>query len=287
MALPTPSDLAAPATGDMAGTSAFTYSLAPFSLGPGEEKINCYYVPPSGVDRYLNRIVVDMNAGSHHLVVFRVKDDKGLPATGPTPCTQLDLPSGLDGMLPGSQQLHSEIPLPDGVALLLAKDEGLYFQSHYINATVKDIITTSVTYNFTTVDAALVKQKAGMIFYSNYGLNVPPGMSIATRSCSAPQDMNLITATGHMHKHGLTFDATVAGASIYHTDHWDEPNGALFPAPGQAVKKGDPIQWACAYNNDTNATLVFGNSAVTNEMCIFAGIYYPAQDSQTLFSCEM
>lgn len=279
-------DLATAPTGDLAGTGSASYSLAPFSLAPGEEKINCYYVPPVGRDRYVNRITVEMNAGSHHLVVFRIKDPQGMPASGPMPCSQVDIPSGLNGMLPGSQQQHSDMTLPDGVALLIAHDEGLYFQSHYINATPKDTITTKVTYTFTTVDPSTVMQTAGMIFYSNFGLDIPPGMSTAPKTCLAPQDLNLVTATGHMHKHGLTFDATVAGQSVYHTDNWDEPNGAVFPAPGRAVKSGDPITWTCAYNNDTGMPLKFGNSAVTNEMCIFAGIYYPAKDSQTLFFCQ-
>jgi hypothetical protein len=89
-----------------------------------------------------------------------------------------------------------------------------------------------------------------------------------------------------MHMHGLTFDATVAQKNIYHTNNWDEPNGSLFPAPGYSVKFGDPISWTCAYDNTTTSTLTFGNSASKNEMCILAGIFYPADSGQTLFYCQ-
>jgi hypothetical protein len=261
-----------------------SYSLAPFTLQPGEEQINCYYVPADGIERYVSKFTVDMNAGSHHLVVFRINESISgpMPATGPTTCSQVEIPNGLDGMLPGSQQLHSELPLPAGVAMKIEKYHGLYFQSHYINATNAPI-TTNVTYKLNTVDGATVTQTAGMVFYSNFNLDIPVGMSTAMQTKNAPKDLNLLSATGHMHMHGLTFDATVGGQNVYHTDNWDEPNGALFPAPGFAVTQGTPITWQCAYNNTTGGTLVFGNSASKNEMCIFAAIYYPANNGQTIF----
>jgi hypothetical protein len=265
-----------------------TYSLTPFTIQPGDEQINCYYIPATGDEHYISKFVVDMNPGSHHLVVFRIDERQlngALPPAGPTPCTQVEIPNGLDGMLPGSQQLHSELDLPDGVGMKIEKYHGLYFQSHYINAT-QAAITTQVTYSLSFVDASSVQQTAGMIFYSNYNLNIPVGMSTATETCHAPQDLNILTATGHMHMHGLTFDASVGGQSIYHTSNWDEPNGSIFPAPGMAVATGTPISWSCAYNNTTDGPLVFGNSASKNEMCILAAIYYPAPNDDTLFLCQ-
>jgi hypothetical protein len=270
------------------GGTSKTYSLSPFTINPGEEQINCYYLPSENQERYISKFTVDMNAGSHHLVVFRIDETQirgMLPAAGPTPCTQVEIPAGLDGMLPGSQQLHSEFAMPDGVGMKIEKYHGLYFQSHYINATQAPI-TTQVTYKLDYVDKAKVQTIAGMIFYSNFNLNIPPGMSTADMTCHAPQDLKLLTATGHMHMHGLTFDATVGGANIYHTNNWDEPNGSIFPAPGMDVAKGTPIAWSCGYNNTTSGNLMFGNSASKNEMCIFAALYYPAINGDTLFYCQ-
>ncbi len=261
-----------------------TYALAPFTLPPGDEQINCYYVPADGIERYVSKFTVDMNAGSHHLVVFRINEQTNgpMPASGPTVCSQVEIPAGLDGMLPGSQQLHSETPLPDGVAMKIEAYHGLYFQSHYINAT-QSTITTNVTYQLNTVDASTVTQTAGMIFYNNLALNIPVGTSTSTDMQKIPQDLSLLSATGHMHMHGTEFVATVNGTQIYETMNWDEPNGALFAAPGMALTKGTPITWACSYDNTTSGPLVFGNSASKNEMCIFAGIYYPAANGATIF----
>jgi hypothetical protein len=278
---------------DMAsGGDTVSFPLKSWTLQPGEEKIYCQYVPPGGTtDRWISRFTTTMNAGSHHLVVFRINDATYRqavpnPPTDPVPCTQIDIPAGFDGMLPGSQQLYSDVTLPDGVGFLLKSDRGLMFQEHYINATQQPI-TTSVTWSIGLVDAAKVQQPAGMIFFNNASLNIAPGMGtsaqIAEASCPSPGDVHLVTATGHMHKHGLTFDGTVGTSNVFHTNNWDEPNGNVFTTPGFAVAASDTVTWKCVYNNDTGAPLYFGNSAVMNEMCIFVALYYPSPGSTTDF----
>src|SRR5207248_4437459 len=102
---------------------------------------------------------------------------------------------------PGSQQPHSDVTLPAGTAMRLEAYHGLYFQEHFINATQAPM-TTRVSYRLGTVDAARVRDAAGMIFYSNFDLFVPPGRSTATETCRAPRDLSLMLATGHMHKRG-------------------------------------------------------------------------------------
>jgi Copper type II ascorbate-dependent monooxygenase, C-terminal domain len=268
----------------MQNQNEFSYSLTPFTLAPGAEQIQCYYVAADGKEKYVNRFITDMNPGSHHLIVMRIDETRAggnKPPAGPADC--VDIPAGFDGMLPGSQQLHSDFPLPDGVAMKVSATHGLYFQSHYINATSSSI-TTGVTWKLETVEKAKVQQIAGIVFYSNWALSVPPGMSQATVTCPAPQDMSLVTGTGHMHKRGIAFDATLSGTNIFHTNNWDEPDGAIYASPGLTVKTGDNIVWTCTYDNTTSTTFHFGNSAAANEMCIFAAGYYPSVDGETIFN---
>src|SRR5262249_42677621 len=112
--------------------------------------------------------------------------------------------------------------------------------------------------------------------------NIPVGMSSASDKCVVKNDMTLYLTTGHMHRHGVAFDATVAGSPLYHSDTWDDPPAKIY-SPGQAVVAGQEIDWTCTYNNDTGAPLHFGNSAATNEMCILGGIFYPSPGSLTDF----
>ena len=233
------------------------------------------------MERYVNRFLVEMSPGSHHLVVYRMTDN-GSPARGPEECA-MGIPNG---MLPGAQEIHTDLGLPSGIAMKLGAKEALYFQMHYINATGKTTITAKVNYQMKTIAKESVQQLAGEMFYGIWSLNIPTGPSVSSETCKAPKDMNLILATGHMHMHATAFDSTVAGSTLYHTNNWDQPLWSAFNKPGLTVKQGDPIAWQCTYDNQTGAPLHFGDSAIKNEMCILVGLYYPSANSETLFFCQ-
>lgn len=261
------------------------YAMTPFTLQPGEEQIYCQFFPPDGKAHLVNRFTAELSRGSHHLVVFRISHPMPDTPTEPVPCSQLDLPGGFDGLLPGAQQQHTEVSLPAGVVMKLEPHHGLLFQQHYINATTAPL-TTDVTWAADEVAETPDQQRAGMLFYSNFRLSVPPGTSEATSRCAAPADVNLVTATGHMHRRGVTFDASVAGQALYHADSWDDPPNLILPGTGLPVRQGDEIRWTCAYDNPTDQTLHFGNSALTNEMCIFVSLFYPSPSGATDFLCR-
>jgi hypothetical protein len=265
------SDPPPPAGGDLVVT------LDPVTIAPQEEVVYCEYLPADGTERWLTSFTTEMTAGSHHLLVFRV--DEAAADTPPTPgrrvCDQLDLPQGLDGMFPGSQQPHTEVALPDGVAMRLGPRQGLFFQFHYFNPTAAPLIA-NISWRARTVPAAAVKSPAGMMFYSNFDLMVPPGTSQATLSCVVPTERTLLGATGHMHRRGTFFDAALDGADVYHSDSWLEAPLTAFPAPGMHVARGARMSWTCTYANAGTQTYSFGPSALDNEMCILAAIYYPA-----------
>ena len=105
--------LAASACGGSPGSpgtgASKTYSLAPFTIQPGEEQINCYYVPSENAERYISKFTVDMNAGSHHLVVFRVDETSAWTRVRRVPLTT----RGGDIAL---------LALPDGTVLLREQD---------------------------------------------------------------------------------------------------------------------------------------------------------------------
>jgi hypothetical protein len=90
--------------------------------------------------------------------------------------------------------------------------------------------------------------------------------------------MTVLASAGHMHRHGHAFDGFLDGAPIYHSDSWDSPVAKVYAAPGLSITKGQLVRWTCDYQNDTNDTIHYGNSGLTDEMCIFGGLYYPAPE---------
>ena len=57
-------------------------------------------------------------------------------------------------------------------------------------------------------------------------------------------------------------------------------------APAMQVASGTQVSWTCNVTNPSMTTeLTFGESANTNDMCIFDGQYYPADDSNPTIQC--
>ena len=263
---------------------ALSVELTPFTLQPGEEVLYCEYLPADGVERWVRRFSAEMSEGSHHLLAYRIDESVGRPELGLTSCTNLEQPPGFDGLLPGSKQRDTNFEFPEGVAMKLGANHGVYFQMHYVNTTSAPL-TARVRWTAEATPAADVKETAGLLFYSNTSLNIPPlQKSSSSMTCKSPRDMHIVTATGHMHKHGISFDADLAGDVFYHTDSWEEPSNRVFQVPGYDVKAGADITWTCGYDNDTSGELHFGGTAA-DEMCIFVGTFYPSADSSTDFGC--
>jgi hypothetical protein len=150
---------------------------------------------------------------------------------------------------------------------------------HLFNATTEPVeafIKLTIRY----VDPALLKYKAASIFLNYLGLRVPPGTSTQSGTYVLPSDISLIGAASHMHRWGKHFEAkTGDGQLLYETSEWAEPKPVRFDPP-LVLTKGTAIDWSCEYDNDTGATISFGDSAVKNEMCIFPGEFYDDKGAQ-------
>ena len=46
------------------------------------------------------------------------------------------------------------------------------------------------------------------------------------------------------------------------------------------------MHYACTFHNDSPDTLIFGESANTDEMCILSGNFYPIPDGLTTVICQ-
>jgi hypothetical protein len=146
--------------------------------------------------------------------------------------------------------------------------------AHYLNTTASPL-TANITVKLTTVDPATVNKWVAQIFLNKVGLIVPPGSGVAiSTTCKIPATfgpIELLGGVSHMHKHAIHFKAVAStGANLYETDNWDSPQEAVYATPLR-LNPSDSITFTCTYNNNTGGILTFGESAATNEMCIFSG----------------
>ena len=124
-----------------------------------------------------------------------------------------------------------------------------------------------------------VTQYAGVVFMNNVGISIPPTNQpvTATATCTLPQDMNVMASASHMHQRSTDFVATSGSQMLYSTTSWSSPVPEQYTPPIH-LANGSQVTWSCTYVNDTGSTLTFGESALTNVMCIYTMQFYPITD---------
>jgi hypothetical protein len=260
-------------TGPTTGT--VTLTMDSFTVAPGAEVYYCqnFANPFLSQDVEVSEFESHMTAGSHHMLLFY----KSGVTNGP-----LETCSGLEfAATPyGSQQPDDSLSFPPGVAALVPGSMGLRLQAHYLNTTMSTI-NAQVQLVLHLAAPGTVQNQAGVLFVVDAQFDVlPNSQAVVSNDCTIPVDMNLLRASSHMHRHGTNFVATVAGSTVYQTTTWSDPKPAIF-SPPTVLHAGDPLHFACTFDNTMGGTdLTFGESAQTNEMCIFTGSFYPTPAGQ-------
>jgi hypothetical protein len=270
---------------DSSGRMTVTLTMATFTVAAGAEIYKCQdFANPFGGDAEIAQVESHMATGSHHMLLFY----KAIPANAAIEdCSGLEFaPSPY-----GSQLPDDHIDYPAGVAALIPAAQGLRMQSHYLNTTQSDI-TAEVQLVFHIAPKGTITQHAGVLFFNNVNFAVPPNATGYTSGmkCRLPDNVNLIQASRHMHRHAHSFIANNVASDgtstmVYQTDATFDPKPSFF-APPLALAANTTIDFTCSWDNDTGATLIFGESAATNEMCIFTAQYYPIINGQTTLGCQ-
>jgi Copper type II ascorbate-dependent monooxygenase, C-terminal domain len=185
----------------------------------------------------------------------------------------------------GAQTTDGEYRMPEGVSQRFTAGEVLLVQTHYLNTTT-EAVEARIDFTFHTVPVEQAPTEAGVLFFFNPVINVPPnGSATAELSCPLPADVNLLFASSHMHKRGVGFEAHKEGdarGSLYTSDAWADPIPRVFTEDGEgAIPAGSAISYRCEFQNDRADTVMVGPRADEDEMCMFIGMYYPKLDDDT------
>jgi hypothetical protein len=269
---PTTSPTMAPTTAPPAppaNSDSFTLNTDYIDVPIGGETFKCQnYANPVGKDVDFVQSESVMSAGSHHMFAFR---EQGLTDGSLVDCSGLEFTE----FVHSAQTPEQTLTYPSGVGRYFPATDGVRILAHYLNTTSKSLhAQVSVTFHY--VDTSQVQAHAAGIFLNIATLFVRPGQSTVSHSYTLPYDIKLLGGVSHMHRHAVSFTSSTSdGRVIYQGTDWNEPKEAVFDPP-MDIGAGTSISWSCSYNNTTGQTLTFGESAATNEMCIFSGTFYPA-----------
>ena len=256
-----------------------TLTMTEFDVPPYKEIYKCQnFANPFTGDASIGEFESHMTPGSHHLLLFYKGDATDAPIED---CSGLEFAA-----TPYSTQLPDDsLAFPPGIAAKIPQTDGFRIQSHYLNTT-GDTIKAHVEVTFHLDDPKKVTANAGVLFVVQPDIHVAPHSTAdVTYDCSLPMDMNIMKASSHMHQHGTKFTSTIAGAKFYDTTTWSEPMPEFF-APPRVAHQGDPLHFDCTFVNESTTTLTFGESALTNEMCILGASFYPVPDGEVTVGCQ-
>jgi hypothetical protein len=258
-----------------------TLEMDPFTVAPGKEIYMCqtYANPFQGEQVDIKTYDLDMAKGSHHMFLFYVD---GAPDGAAVHCPQGG--NSFAAFTLGSQSPKDTQTFPEGVGAAIPATTGFQMMVHYINVG-SDPIQGHVKVVMSIAKPGIVTQHAGVIFLNNTDLRVPATTQpyTATKSYTLPQDVYILSTASHMHQRATSFvsserqgDAST-GTTLFETTEWAEPPAKVYTPPLH-LTAGTNLDWSCTYVNDTSSTLVFGESATKNVMCIGVSIYYPVAD---------
>jgi hypothetical protein len=260
-------------------------TIGPFTVDPGGEQTFCIDIPltADGKGYDISRVVADIPPGGHHMILYT--NDAATAKRDPYECSIFATlgPNGVLGVKPlfAAQQAHTELNFPDGIAYHFKDKQFITIDFHYLNTTSK-AISASGTMHLTEPPVGTVKQHSNIFFFGPVlSLQIPVGEwknSWYFPLTNTDTELSIFAATTHSHKWTekatLSFGPEGTTKIDYENTNWDNPELKVY-SPSTTVPKDSGVTITCAYNNTTDATLSFGESAATNEMCITWGYYYP------------
>ena len=252
-----------------------TVTMSSFEVPAGEEVYYCQtFANPWGQQVDIKTYQLSMSPGSHHMFAFY---QSGSPTTGSVaPCVGGGLTFGAFTFT--SQTPHLTQTYPATIGATIPAGTGFQMMAHYLN-TGTTTLTAAVSLTMYVAKPNVVTNHAGVIFLNNTSIYVPVGGTnvATTESYTLPQDVYILSASSHMHKYATSFVAkTSTGTTLYQTTTWDNPTPTTFSPPLE-LTSGTSITWTCLDTNPSSNTsaLTFGESAVSNVMCIDVNIFYP------------
>jgi len=276
-------------------------------LQPGEQVVYCYHFhTPNTDDALVRKWVSDMTAGSHHAILFLSPDDSTVPdGTLDT----ADCASTSSGAIPlwvyATQVAHEEEELPgdDGTGRPLAQrippHSAAMFQLHFLNATDGMLAAHVDLKAFGLAPGTAYTETSAYVAYQ-YQIKVGPGATGVTvpGSCPVPPDAKFWMLSTHSHRQSVATTISDGSNQLYRNTDWEHPGATTWMTPQTFYTfSSGMLSWSCTYDNtapppycnqggpqgacsNANTTIQQGTSAVTDEMCVAGGYYFPSSGTK-------
>jgi len=253
----------------------FTIQTPSFTLQPGEEKFYCFYTTlPTDEVRGIHAMSSHMTPGSHHMIVFKTATQQQPDGTF-AECQNFGMNGDLPVWLYASQDPDQEMTLPDDIAIALAPAQPVLVNMHYINQTDAPL-TADVHVELTAFPSGFHYHEAHAYITFNDEIDIAPGATgSVTGTCDVDPAVKFVALTTHSHRYTTSAEVLDGTTQVLETFDWEHATVNRYSEPFLQFASGK-LQYRCTYHNTTDQPLTTGESALTNEMCMAVGLYFPA-----------
>jgi hypothetical protein len=264
-------DLPAPAQG-------FQVITPTIELMPGAEVTYCYYtrLPTTGMVG-VKQWESKMTPGSHHMILYFTSTELKPAGT----LTTDGCGGGLGVWTYSAQEPSVQFAMPKGIGMAVPAEQPAFIQMHYLNATDK-VLPVHVTLNATTYAANEVYTPASAFITYNSNIKIPkgvpnnPGIASAGGVCPVSADAKFFTMSTHAHKQAVGTQVLDGNELLFASTDWEHPGAKVYPEDPFYSFTSGALTYRCDYKNPTGRVVEDGNSAVTDEMCMAIGYFFPA-----------
>jgi len=126
----------------------------------------------------------------------------------------------------------------------------------------------------------LASYRIGEVHTFNADISIPPHATdfVVSATCDLA-DKKFWKISTHAHMQAIETTVKDGAETLFTSDNWEHPGHQLWSAPTFYRFQQPQITWQCTYNNtgaNADNTIVAGQSARTNEMCMAVGYQFPA-----------
>ena len=260
-----------------------TATVGPIAVDPGNETVVCIDMQlPNTDSAYVPRITVQLDPGSHHLVVYRsMATAENLTPTACTTFQGILTGTGVPMMI--SEKPSDDLTFPKGVALKFAPHQMIELEAHYINAGTSTLQGRG-TVHFETIPTTTPNIiESDFAFYGTTNIVLNPGVqTIGPLFVAGLAGTHGFALTTHTHRLGIDFKVWYSdgAADTNHppiADTTDWANPPLYRLNPELDFDGqNGLAYQCTWDNTTGQVVTFGESAL-QEMCVLWMYYYPSQ----------
>jgi hypothetical protein len=241
-----------------------------WALAPGEDAYFCA-TRTLAEDAHVSGFRPIAPAGTHHSVLSIVESpgpDGAGPCSAAVEGHRVVFASGLG---------TGELVLPEGVAATVPAGTQLHLNLHLVNPTPEPISARSGV-SALLVEAARVQERAEVILAGKVdGLEVVPGPSTQSATCTFPGPSTLHAVMPHMHARGSRLRVASGSDVLFDQDFDVDAQHYAVLEPARELQAKDALSIECSYDNPTAQTLHFGPTA-DDEMCYAILVRHPALD---------